>query len=124
MPLSSATLTPVNAGANAAITLDLSAAVVTAASVGGDAFVHQGRELLVIKNGDASPHTATIKSQANNFGTQNTADDLAVVVAAGKIAIVNPLSAAKFRDASGLVQITWDAVTSVTVKLYSIPVTA
>jgi hypothetical protein len=122
MPLTAPTLTPATWGPDNS-TADVSAAIATAASAGGDAFNLQGREVLLVKNGDAGSHTVTVTSQKNNFGSQNTADDLVVVVAAGKIARIGPLSAAKFRDANGLAQVTYDGVTSVTVKLASVAVT-
>lgn len=115
----SATLTPTQLPIDGSGIADLSAAIATAASGGGDAFHHTGRELLLVKNGDSGSHTVTIVSQANNFGSQNTDDDLVRTVGAGKIAIIGPLSSKKFRDADGLVQVTYDGVTSVAVKLYA-----
>jgi len=118
-----ATLTPTKWGPDVAPSADLSASVTTAATAGGDAWLLQGREFLIVKNGDGSPHTVTIVSQKNSFGTQNAADDLVRSVAAGKIAVIGPLSAIRFRDANGLAQVTYDAVTSVTVLLAAVAVT-
>lgn len=119
MSKSVATITPTKLPINGAGVADLSAAIATAATADGDAFQHTGRELLFVKNGDSGAHVVTVSSQANNFGSTNSADDLAVTVAAGKTAVIGPLSAKKFKDANGLVQVGYDGVTSVTVKLYS-----
>jgi len=119
---STATLTPTRWNPDAAQSADLVAAIATAASAGGDSFALQGREILIVKNGDSGSHSVTVTSQRNNFGTQNAGDDLVRSVAAGKVAVIGPLSATKFRDANGLAQVTYDAVTSVTVLLVSVGV--
>lgn len=117
-----ATLTPAKWGPNDSTT-DVSAAVATACTAGGDAFVLNGTEVLLVKNGDTGSHTVTITSQRNNFGTQNTADDLVTIIAAGKIGRIGPLSASKFRDSNGLAQVTYDAVTSMTAKVVTVAAT-
>lgn len=118
----SATLTATSWPVDAAQTADLSALVATAATVSGDAFAHNGSVLLFVKNGDSGSHTATIASVAAKGRTVNTGDDIVRSVAAGKIAVIGPFSAEKFRDSNGLVQVTYDAVTSVTVKLVAVAV--
>lgn len=116
----SATLTAVKWGPDVAPSADLSAAIATAATVSGDAFTLQGNELLFVKNGDSGSHTVTIVSVAAPGRTVNVGDDIVRSVAAGKIAVLGPFSAAKFRDSNGLVQITYDAVTSVVALLASV----
>lgn len=116
----SATLTATSWPVDAAQTADLSALVATAATVSGDAFAHNGAVLLFVKNGDSGSHTATIASVAAKGRTVNTGDDIVRSIAAGKIAVIGPFSAEKFRDSNGLVQVTYDAATSVTVKLVAI----
>ena len=86
-----------------------------ACDVAGDEFVNDGDIWIHIDNSDASPHTATID-------TPQTVDGLAlsnpaVVVAAGTQAVAGPFSTTRFNDAAGKVQITYDAVTSLTIAV-------
>ncbi len=120
---STATLTAVKWGPDVAPSADLSAAIATAAAVGGDSFKLQGNELLFVKNGDSGSHTVTIVSVAARGRSVNTADDIVRTVGAGKIAVLGPFSAERFKDSNGLVQITYDAVTSVVVAVASVAVT-
>lgn len=87
-----------------------------ACSVGGDSVVNDGNTLLVVKNGDSGPHTVTITpakttTQADGLGTLTKAN-VAVVVAAGDVAVIGPFPAAMYNDATGKIAITYDAVTS------------
>lgn len=124
MSLSTASISPTKIGpdGNGKIT-DLLAGG-QAALVGGDAFKCQGKEILVVNNGDTGPHTVTVKAVADNFGNVLAGNDLTLVVAAGKVGVIGPFSAAKYADANGLVQLTYDAVTSVKIALYTASVTA
>jgi len=117
---STATLTASSWPIDTAQSADLSAAIATAATVSGDAFLHAGAQLLLVKNGDSGSHTVTIPSVAAKGRSLNTGDDITRSVAAGKIAVIGPFSAERFRDSNGLVQITYDAVTSVVVKVVSV----
>lgn len=90
--------------------VDLTGAL-TAAAAGGDTAEVGPGKFLVVSNGDASPHTATVVTTGTKSGLAIA--DGAYVVAAGNIAVV-PL-AAVFRGATGRASITYDAVTSVTV---------
>ena len=108
-----ATLTPqtiVSAGLNATY---------AAADVAGDEFSNAGKQFINIKNGDASPHTVTI-------ATPRTIDGLAVadrdvVIPAGEERIIGPLSVTTYNDVAGLVQLTYDAVTSVSLAVLQLP---
>jgi len=89
--------------------------VYTAADVAGDEFVNTGRKFFHIKNGDGSPHTMTIE-------TPNTVDTLAiadrdVVIPAGEERMIGPFAGGTYNDSAGSVQVTYDAVTSVTLAL-------
>jgi hypothetical protein len=103
--------------------VDLAASAATAAAGGGDTFGCQGRELLVVNNGGVSSINVTITANADNFGVTNAAHNLVVAVAAGKTAIIGPLSPVRFRDANGNANVSYSAVTSVTVGVYA-PATA
>jgi len=84
-----------------------------AAAGGGDKMPPGNHNFLVVKNGDAGSHTVTINSvPLSNFGTD---EDLVVAVAAGVTKLIGPLPANRFAGTDGLVAITYDGVTSVTV---------
>ena len=115
-----ATLTPVVIGPNGTGKLtDLAAATTQAALVGGDAYKVQGVEWLVIVNGSGSSVTVTIAAVADNFGLVSSSNNITLAVPAGKTGIIGPLAATKYADSNGLAQITYSAVTTVTVGLYT-----
>lgn len=108
-----ATLTPQKAD------FDGLAPVFAAADVAGDEFPWAQQTVLYVKNGDASPHTVTIASQYT-ARPGLTPTDVEVVVAAGEEAVIGDLTRDGFRDANGNVQVTYDAVTSVTVAAITV----
>lgn len=86
-----------------------------AAAGGGDACPTGSDVKLLIKNGDASSHTATLVTPGTVDGDLAIADR-AVVVAAGATVAV-PVTD-RYRDpTTGLASITYDAVTSMTVAV-------
>jgi hypothetical protein len=89
------------------------AVALVAASGGGDSFPAGTRRCLHVKNADASSKTVTIHSQKKC--DQGATHDVAVVVAAGAEKRLGPYSPSRFADVNGLVQVTYSAVTSVTV---------
>ncbi|MEU3620604.1 hypothetical protein ACWD4O_10185 [Streptomyces sp. NPDC002623] len=92
------------------------AAQATAAAGGGDtAPVGPGR-FLYVNNADASSKTVTIATPGTVSGLAIA--DVAVVVAAGKHAII-PLTNI-FRGSTGRAAITYSAVTSVTVRPFEL----
>ncbi len=121
----SATLTIQKVGPNSALA-DLVGALAAATS-GGDAWVMQGREVLVVNNASASPVTVTISTTVGAGGAGvpdgwnivNAAHDLVQSVAAGKIALIMASTVARFKDSNNLAQITYSAVTSVTVGVFT-----
>lgn len=91
-----------------------------AASAGGDDCATGGGVLLLVKNGDASPHTVTLETPETFDGDLDLADR-AVAVAAGQDAAI-PVTD-RYRDPStGRASITYDDVTSVTVAVLRVPV--
>lgn len=90
-----------------------------AASAGGDTFKSDDRAMLLVKNGDTSSHTATVAVPGNTkFGQAEP--DVAVTVAAGAEKAVGPFPVDLSDPADGLVHVTYDAVTSVTVALVGV----
>lgn len=102
----------------AALTVqDVTAAGITpvyvAASATGDSFPNNGRVMLHVKNGGASPITVTIVSAKTcNFGFQH---DITVTVNASSEKMIGPFPPERFNNDQGMVQVNYSAVTSVTV---------
>lgn len=121
-----ALLTGVPAGPDAGI-LDLLAGL-TAAGAGGDSFFMTGKDLLVVNNGSGGSITVTISTVVaavpDNFGVTNAAHDKVFTVAAGKVAVLGPFSPFRFKDANGNAQVTYSAVTTVTVGVLRVAPTA
>ncbi|MCL5291278.1 MAG: hypothetical protein M1548_01945 [Actinobacteria bacterium] len=84
-----------------------------AAAGGGDSFANDGNTFFHVKNGGAGAIDVTIASAktCNQGGTHA----LVVNVPAGQERMIGRLSADRFNDANGLVQVTYSGVTSVTV---------
>lgn len=89
------------------------------ASVGGDSFLNSGRTYLHVKNGGTAAITVTVNSQKPcNYGFDH---DAVVSVPAGGEQIIGPFQQDRFNDQNGQVQITYSAVTSVTVAVVEVP---
>jgi hypothetical protein len=94
------------------------APTLTAAAALGDDFVWAENVFVYIINGDASSHTVTIASNATaSPGLAVT--DLAVAVPAGESRLIGPIDSA-YKASDGKVSMTYDAVTSVTVKPFRV----
>jgi tryptophan synthase beta subunit len=89
-----------------------------AANGGGDSFANTGVQRFIIKNADASPKTVTFITQKTVGGGLAVADE-AVVVPAGQTYIAGPFPPDLYNDGNGQVQVTYSAVTSVTVGVIS-----
>jgi hypothetical protein len=85
------------------------------ATSGGDDCQTGAGVFLVVKNADASSHTVTLVTPGTVDGDLAIADR-AVVVAAGKTELI-PLTATYRNPATGRANITYDAVTSVSVAV-------
>jgi len=91
-----------------------------AAEAGGDEFVNSGRDFIHIKNGDASSMDVTINSQTPC--DQGVDHDVVVAVPASTgEKFIGPFPKDRFNDAAGKVQITYSAVTSVTIGIVRLP---
>jgi len=91
-----------------------------AADVTGDTFIYSAGAFLHVKNGDASPRTVTVVSQ---YTAQPgiSPDNIVVAIPAGEERMIGPFRREFFEDtATKNVEITYDAVTSVTVAVLSL----
>jgi len=91
----------------------------TAAAGGGDSFPNTGREYLYVANGDASSKTVTLVYAATTDGQAIT--NRTVAVPAGESMLIGPFPTSLYNDANGRVAVTYSAVTSVTVAVFSAP---
>lgn len=91
-----------------------------AAEAGGDEFVNSGRDFIHIKNGDASAMDVTINSQA--ACDQGSDHDIVVnIPATTGEKFIGPFPKERFNDTAAKVQITYSAVTSVTIGIVRLP---
>lgn len=94
-------------------------ASLVAASSAGDKFDNDGKTFFKLTNGDASSHTATFVGQKNL--PLDVSADQAVTVPAGETWIIGPFPVGIFNtDGANEVEVTYDAVTSVTVGAFSV----
>lgn len=95
----------------------------TAAGASGDKIdntgPNRGASKLMIKNDSAGSVTVTITAQRSSISDAQYGDrpvsDRTVAVAAGAITIIGPFAPYVFNDASGDVNVSYSATTSVTV---------
>jgi hypothetical protein len=88
-----------------------------AAAAGGDSFLNDGKTFLEVKNASGSSITVTITAQ--NPCNQGQLHNLAVSVPATTgDRMIGLLLPSIFNDANGLVQVTYSAVTSLTVAAF------
>lgn len=103
-----------------AMALDGSAPSLLPAGAGGDRFTPNDRTFLRINNGSASPITATLV-------TPGTLDGLAIADRAVTVPATStrdvPLGVTAYRSSDGLGDVTYTAVTTVTVGVLFAPVT-
>lgn len=91
----------------------------TACGAGGDQFLNSASTIIIVKNDDAAAKTVTVTAQststtANGYGTV-TKEDSVFEVGAGEQAILGSFGNRAFNDANGYVQITYSAVTSLSI---------
>lgn len=89
----------------------------SAAASGGDQWANGGRDMIHVKNGDTASHTVTVASQLSSFPQGASKSDVAVSVPAGEERFIGPFAKGAFNDSAGNTQITYDAVTSVTIAV-------
>lgn len=104
-------------------------AVYTTADVGGDEFVNDERTIVHVINGGGSDITVTVTAQEtvankNGFGDIEIADT-EVVCTAGEERFIGPFPSQRFNNKStGLVQLSYSGVTSVTIAAMRLDGTA
>lgn len=87
-----------------------------AAAAGGDTPANDGQTLVHVKNGGASSVNVTINSvEKCNHGFDH---DVIVAVPAGSERIIGPFEPKRFNNENGRLNITYSAVTSVTVAAF------
>jgi len=85
------------------------------ANADGNYFTNDGRTFIWIKNGDEDDHNIIIDSPTNcNYGF---AHDVTVTVTAGEDRLIGVFDTARFNDSNGRVNVTYSAVTSVTIAV-------
>lgn len=93
---------------------DLTFSAVDAAN--GMMFPNDGKTVLLVRNADAAAKTVTVRAVPDPFGRSV---DLALVIAAGKTAMVGPLAPVAWNQTSGAdlgrVYVDFSAATSTTV---------
>lgn len=111
------TVTPITKAGIADVTTAL-----VAADVAGDSVVNSSGLFVVVDNADAAPHTLTVTAPVasticGNYGSLPVADVTLIVAASDRGYVAIP---AGYVDSSGNLAWTYDAVTSVTVGVFSI----
>jgi len=85
------------------------------AAVGGDVFPNSGRELLYVRNANASGHTLTIATPGAPAGLE--LNDITVTVPAFSVYWIGPFHPDSFNDSNGRVSVTYSGVTSLNVAV-------
>ena len=91
-----------------------------AADGAGDKILNNGRQFVHIKNGGVSPITVTLVSQVTNPSEGTAAANTAIVIADATEKMIGPFNPKAYNDAEGKVNLTYSAVTSVTIGAFSI----
>ena len=89
------------------------------ADVGGDDFANNGNTFLLVQNGGGASIDVTIASNFTNPPVGTVQDDVVVAVGAGVDAMIGPLPQTGFNDGDGQCNVTYSAVTTVTVAALS-----
>lgn len=89
-----------------------------AAAGAGDQFPNNGRTYLKVTNGGGSPITVTVVSQ--RACDQGSVHSTTNSVVNSTTELMGPFPVERFNDAAGMCQITYSAVTTVTVGAFSV----
>jgi len=92
--------------------------VLSVAAGGGDEFVNTGKEFIIIANDDVSSMVLTIVTTATVDGFAVT--DYTATIPANKTHVIGPFLIGTYNDANSKVQMTYSAVTSLTIGIFSI----
>jgi hypothetical protein len=93
----------------------------TAAAGGGDTFANGGAQVLIVDNADATSKTVTLNFPSGTTVDGQSVTPRTVTVAAGARKYIGPFPPTTYNDStSGLVSVSYSAVTSVTVGVLSL----
>ncbi|MGB8218649.1 MAG: hypothetical protein WCE94_15230 [Candidatus Methanoperedens sp.] len=96
------------------------AITLAAANADGSKFLNTGREVIHVKNTDASPVNVTLTQQHDcEWGVLHV-DVIAVPETIGDLHI-GPFPVAEFNDANGYMHVTFDSVTALTIAVVQVP---
>jgi hypothetical protein len=100
------------------IDLDGEGADYVACNAGGDEFVNDGKTFIHVKNTNAATRTVTVNSQ--RLCDQGFDHDQAVIIPAttGDM-MIGPFPTSRFNDVNQKVQLTYSAVTNLTIGVFS-----
>jgi len=90
-------------------------ATYAACAAGGDEFVNTGDEFIHIKNAAVGDQTVTIETPATVDGL--AVADRDVVVTAAEERFIGPFSTSVYNDGDAKVQLTYDAVVTLTIAI-------
>lgn len=90
-------------------------ATFSSANADGNYFINDGKTFIEIVNSDGSDHNIVIDSPVEC--NQGSSHDITVTVTAGERRHIGPLSKSRFNDDNGYVNVTYSAVTSVTIAV-------
>ncbi len=91
-----------------------------AADVAGDNFVNDGRIMIHLKNTNAAVRNVTVITQMVVDG-KAVADDLIAIPATTGDKMIGPFPPTIYNDVNGKVQLTYDAVTNLTIAVIRLP---
>lgn len=89
-----------------------------AAAAGGDQFVNTGREVIYLKNTNASTRTITVVTGGTAGGVGIA--DISFSIAQNEEKLYGPLDPRIFNNSNGMVQITYSGVTNLTVAVIKV----
>jgi hypothetical protein len=91
-----------------------------AAAVAGDQFLNDGRTFIQLKNTNGSTRTVTIATSGTISG-RAIADDAVVIPVTTGDKMIGPFPQGIYNDANGYVQLTYSAVTDLTIAVVKLP---
>ena len=93
----------------------------TSASGGGDDFLNDGKQFVVLKNTDASSRTVTFVTTFTVDG--RAVEDLAIAVPAATTIYVGPFKTTYYNDTNGKLGMTYSATTNLSLAILELSAT-
>ncbi len=84
-------------------------------SASSDKFANNGKQYLLVRNGDSGTHVLTFTSPATVDGLDVT--DPTVSISAGQTKLIGPFKPSVFNDSDGYVTVASDVITAQTVQV-------